>query len=90
MNTNKTIAGLFAGLLVLTPVVIGRFDGAYAGLLRVDVLLGIAVVSTLVALITLEYGSANERRLNRSLVREVGFVQPTTKIVQLADERAAA
>lgn len=56
MNTKVILTGTLALGAAVAPVVIGRYGGEIAEHLRVDVLLGIGVVATLVALITLEYG----------------------------------
>ena len=62
MNTKVILTGgLALAAAAVAPAVIGRNGGELADLLRIDVLLGLGVVATLVALITLEYGRGAAR-----------------------------
>ncbi len=98
MNTKVILTGVLAlASAAVAPVVIGRYGGEFAGLLRIDVLAGIGVVATLVALITLEYGRGAARAVRQPValraLREVGLPAKAAKVAALAlenDTRAAA
>jgi hypothetical protein len=68
MNTKVILTGTLALAAAVAPVVIGRYGDEFAGFLRVDVLAGIGVVATLVALITLEYSRGNTKAARRQPV----------------------
>ena len=98
MNTKAILPGILAlAAVAVTPVVIGRFGGEVADPLRIDVLLGVGVVATLVALITLEYGRGAKRAARqpvalhslRDVVVPVGPVK-ITALPKDEDTRAAA
>jgi len=97
MNKNTlTKTALVAGL-VLTPAVIVRYGAPLAELARADVLVGFAMVATLVALITLEYGRrptrvariVADRPLSNTKMTATALVEFPTK-TRPAEERAAA
>jgi hypothetical protein len=98
MNTtvNRTDVVAFAASVV-TPVVIARYGGEIADFLRIDVLMGIGIVATLVALITKEYVRRAPRAARQPVaLRAVGDVIVRTEAAELAvlpndeDTRAAA
>jgi hypothetical protein len=98
MNTKVILTGAVAlATAAVTPVVIGRYGGEIADLLRVDVLAGIGVVATLVALITTEYGRGAARAARQPAalrcMSDVGVSARSTNVVALRknpDTRAAA
>jgi len=99
MNTKAkfTAAFLVLAASAVAPVVIGRHGGVFADLLRVEVLFGLGIVATLVALITLEYGrGANRTALQPATLRlvnsEVAQTVGATVVALPKDEetRAAA
>ena len=98
MNTKVILTGALAFVLAaVTPVVIGRYGGEIAGLVRLDVLTGIGFVATLVALITLEYGRGAARAARQPValrsLDDVVAAEPAANLVPLAknkDTRAAA
>jgi hypothetical protein len=98
MNTKVILTGALAlAAAAVAPVVIGRYGDELAGLLRIDVLAGIAVVATLVALITLEYGRGTARAARQPValhsLGDVVVPSKTGALTALAtnrDTRAAA
>jgi hypothetical protein len=99
MKYHRLLKGFFALAAVgLASAVLGRYGDLFGPFLRADVLLGFAVVATLVALNTLESRQAARQEIgNRALAarfRRLHAEAPTAEVVTLwqpaeSDRKAA-